>query len=244
MVARAYATSYGLPVITTRGNNVYGPHQFPEKLVPKFTLLASRGAPLPVHGDGGATRSYLYVEDVAEAFDVILRKGVAGETYNIGSQRERTVLDVARNITRLFEERRREMGNGGGERGGGDAGPSAYAAAPPPSSPIKHVRDRAFNDRRYFICDKKLAALGWRETTTWEEGLRKTVNWYLETGGRGYWDDADVEAALAPHPVLRSHGFGAVGDGITSSIGGDDGGVLVGGQATLSGLQRNRSAAE
>lgn len=250
MVARAYATSYGLPVITTRGNNVYGPHQFPEKLVPKFTLLASRGAPLPVHGDGGATRSYLYVEDVAEAFDVILRKGVSGETYNIGSQRERTVLDVARDITRLFDQKRREMSGNGGAGGGGEggrgggAGPSS-SAPPPPSSPIKHVRDRAFNDRRYFICDKKLAALGWKETTTWEEGLRKTVDWYLETGGRGYWDDADVEAALAPHPVLRSHGFGAVGDGVASSMGdGDGGGVLIGGQAMLSGLQRNRSAAE
>ena len=247
MVARAYATSYGLPVITTRGNNVYGPHQFPEKLVPKFTLLASRGAPLPVHGDGGATRSYLFVEDVAEAFDVILRKGVCGETYNIGSQRERTVLDVARDITRLFEERRRAENGEQREGGGDDAGPPSSSNAPPlppPSSPIRHVRDRAFNDRRYFICDKKLAALGWKETTSWEVGLKKTVDWYLEKGGigRGYWDDADVEAALAPHPVLRAHGFGAVGDGLASVS--DGGGVLVGGgQATLSGLQRNRSAA-
>ena len=88
-------TSYKMPCIITRGNNVYGPHQFPEKLIPKFTLLASRGAPLPVHGDGGATRSYLYVEDVAEAFETVLLKGKVGETYNIGTQKERTVLDVA-----------------------------------------------------------------------------------------------------------------------------------------------------
>ena len=268
MVARAYATSYGLPVITTRGNNVYGPHQFPEKLVPKFTLLASRGAPLPVHGDGGATRSYLFVEDVAEAFDVILRKGVCGETYNIGSQRERTVLDVARDITRLFDERRKrqeeQSAGGGGERGEGNRGgdgsdnggpasssggaplpPASAQPPPPPSSPIRHVRDRAFNDRRYFICDRKLAARGWKETTGWDEGLRRTVEWYLEKGGRGYWDDADVEAALAPHPVLRSHGFGAVGDGLASvAVGGTEGGVLVGSSAGLSGgLQRNRSAA-
>ena len=84
-----------MPCIITRGNNVYGPHQFPEKLIPKFTLLASRGAPLPVHGDGGATRSYLFVEDVAEAFETVLLKGKIGETYNIGTQKERTVLDVA-----------------------------------------------------------------------------------------------------------------------------------------------------
>ena len=88
-------TSYKMPCIITRGNNVYGPHQYPEKLIPKFTLLASRGAPLPVHGDGGATRSYLFVEDVAEAFETVLLKGKIGETYNIGTQKERTVLDVA-----------------------------------------------------------------------------------------------------------------------------------------------------
>ena len=92
---KAYMTSYKMPCIITRGNNVYGPHQFPEKLIPKFTLLASRGAPLPVHGDGGATRSYLFVEDVAEAFETVLLKGKIGETYNIGTQKERTVLDVA-----------------------------------------------------------------------------------------------------------------------------------------------------
>ena len=74
MMAKAYMTSYKMPVIITRGNNVYGPHQFPEKLVPKFTLLASRGDNLPIHGEGKSVRSYLYVEDVAEAFDVVLHK--------------------------------------------------------------------------------------------------------------------------------------------------------------------------
>jgi dTDP-D-glucose 4,6-dehydratase len=74
MIARAYWTSYGLPVVTSRGNNVYGPHQFPEKLVPKFVLLASRGEQLPVHGDGLSTRSYLYVADVAAAYDIVLHK--------------------------------------------------------------------------------------------------------------------------------------------------------------------------
>lgn len=74
MMARAYFTSYKMPIIVTRGNNVYGPHQFPEKAIPKFTLLASRGDDIPIHGDGGATRSYLYVEDVAEAFDVVLHR--------------------------------------------------------------------------------------------------------------------------------------------------------------------------
>ena len=84
MIARAYATSYSMPVITTRGNNVYGPGQFPEKLVPKFILLAARGARLPVHGDGAATRSYLYVTDVAEAYDVLLHHGVPGQARRGG----------------------------------------------------------------------------------------------------------------------------------------------------------------
>ena len=226
MMAKAYATSYRLPVVTTRGNNVYGPGQFPEKLVPKFTLLAARGAPLPVHGDGGATRSYLYVGDVAEAYDVILHRGLVGQVYNVGTQKERTVLEVARDIAAIFAE-----GNdGGGEEGGGGGGAprapgangdggAAPAPAHPPAPTITHVRDRAFNDRRYFICDAKLAALGWRESTPWGEGLRETVRWYAAHGlGAGHWEDADVEAALAPHPVLHSHGGGGAG-GVGGALG-------------------------
>ncbi|MBA0850125.1 hypothetical protein Goshw_025601, partial [Gossypium schwendimanii] len=82
MLVMAYGRSYGLPVITTRGNNVYGPNQFPEKLIPKFILLAMRGETLPIHGDGSNVRSYLYCEDVAEAFEVILHKGEVGHVYN------------------------------------------------------------------------------------------------------------------------------------------------------------------
>ena len=173
MMVKAYMTSYKLPCIITRGNNVYGPHQFPEKLVPKFTLLASRGAPLPVHGDGKATRSYLYVEDVAEAFETILEKGAVGVTYNIGTQKERTVLDVATDIASIFDS---------------------------PTDRITHVRDRAFNDQRYFICDRKLAALGWTEKTPWAVGLRTTVDWYLKHGFSSYWEHGDVENALRAHP--------------------------------------------
>ena len=177
MMARAYHTSYKLPVIVTRGNNVYGPHQFPEKMIPKFILRASRGESLPIHGDGLAVRSYLYVEDVAEAYITVLLRGTVGETYNIGTQKERTVVDVAADIARHF-----------------GLGPKR----------IEHVRDRAFNDRRYFICDKKLLALGWHETTTWEEGLKKTIDWFLKHGKPGYWDNGNVEAALAAHPTLQT----------------------------------------
>uniref|UniRef100_A0A7S3QQD2 NAD(P)-binding domain-containing protein n=2 Tax=Dunaliella tertiolecta TaxID=3047 RepID=A0A7S3QQD2_DUNTE len=174
MLCKAYITSYKLPIIITRGNNVYGPHQFPEKLIPKFTLLASRGETLPVHGAGDSVRSYLYVEDVAEAFLCVLHQGVTGEVYNIGTDSERTVLQVAQDIAKRF--------NMGVDK-------------------IVNVKDRAFNDRRYYIGSSKLAELGWKERTSWEEGLKKTVDWYLKTNCNEYWL-GDVEAALKPHPVV------------------------------------------
>ena len=174
MLVKAYGTSYGLPCITTRGNNVYGPGQFPEKLIPKFALLASRGERLPVHGSGQSTRSFIHVEDAAAAYDIILHKGVTGETYNIGSRRERSVLDVARDICAIF---------GRGVEGS-----------------VQLVEDRRFNDRRYFIDDKKLKALGWEEEVDWERGLGQTVDWYLGTPLAEFWEERDIQAALAAHP--------------------------------------------
>eukprot|EP00882_Tetradesmus_deserticola_P001046 GHRQ01001132.1.p1 GENE.GHRQ01001132.1~~GHRQ01001132.1.p1 ORF type:complete len:365 (+),score=185.19 GHRQ01001132.1:266-1360(+) len=174
MMCKAYMTSYKLPIIITRGNNVYGPHQFPEKMIPKFTLLAARGADLPIHGDGLAVRSYLFVEDVAEAFDTVLHKGQLGEVYNIGTEKERSVLDVARDIARAFKL---------------------------PESKVVHVKDRAFNDRRYYIGNSKLHGLGWSERTSWEDGLKRTIDWYMGTGCAEYWQ-GDLESALKAHPVL------------------------------------------
>mmetsp|Transcript_10542 Transcript_10542/g.31746 ORF Transcript_10542/g.31746 Transcript_10542/m.31746 type:complete len:381 (+) Transcript_10542:56-1198(+) len=178
MMVKAYMTSYKLPCIITRGNNVYGPHQFPEKLIPKFALRASRGEDLPIHGDGGSHRSFLFVEDVAEAFDIVLHKGTIGEVYNIGTQKERTVKQVAGEIAKIFK-----LGD----------------------DKIVHVKDRAFNDQRYFICDQKLAGLGWTEKTVWEEGLKTTIDWYLKNGFSNYWEHGDVEAALAAHPKAPGH---------------------------------------
>jgi dTDP-glucose 4,6-dehydratase len=121
MMVKSYMTSYKLPCIITRGNNVYGPHQFPEKLIPKMTLLASRGDMLPVHGDGQAVRSYLHVRDVARAFDTVLHKGRIGEIYNIGTQKERSVNEVVAAIAEYFKLDK---------------------------SCVKNVPDRAFNDQR------------------------------------------------------------------------------------------------
>ena len=168
MLCKAYLTSYGLPVVITRGNNVFGPRQYPEKLIPKFILLGSLGRDLPVHGDGSATRSYLYVTDVADAFDRILHRGRIGETYNIGTEDERTVADVARHIAATFAAR------------------------------IVHVRDRAFNDKRYFIGSEKLRdELGWEQRVSFDDGMRATIDWYL---GADLTRWAGVESALLPHP--------------------------------------------
>lgn len=171
MIVHAYRFSFGLPCIVTRGNNVYGPRQYPEKLIPKLTLLAAIGAPLPIHGGGDALRSYMHVNDAVAAFDVVLHSGEVGQTYNIGTREERTVLSVARDILALM---------------------------PSSASAICHVRDRCFNDRRYFISDAKLAALGWRPVVPWDAGLAETVRWYLEHGQRAdeYWPYGDVANAL------------------------------------------------
>lgn len=172
MLVMAYGRSYGLPVITTRGNNVYGPNQFPEKLIPKFLLLAMKGKTLPIHGDGSNVRSYLYCEDVAEAFEIILHRGEVGHVYNIGTKKERRVIDVARDICRLFSL--------------------------DPDTHVKFVENRPFNDQRYFLDDEKLKKLGWFESTAWEEGLRKTMDWYVKNPD--WW--GDVSGALLPHPRM------------------------------------------
>ena len=168
MLVKAYAHSYKLPVIITRGNNVYGPGQFPEKLIPKFCMRAMRGEKLPVHGEGKAVRSYLYVDDVAEAFDFILHMGKTGETYNIGTKKERSVMDVAEEICNVFGLNKEET--------------------------IQFVEDRPFNDCRYFIEDAKLSALGWSEKTTWEEGIKKTLAFYRDA--KGWWKKSLIDAAL------------------------------------------------
>ncbi|KAI5393998.1 trifunctional UDP-glucose 4,6-dehydratase/UDP-4-keto-6-deoxy-D-glucose 3,5-epimerase/UDP-4-keto-L-rhamnose-reductase RHM1 [Lathyrus oleraceus] len=170
MLVMAYHRSYGLPIITSRGNNVYGPNQYPEKLVPKFILLAMKGEKLPIHGDGSNVRSYLHCGDVAEAFDVILHKGVIGQVYNIGTKKERSVLDVAEEICKLFKLDSKQA--------------------------IQFVQDRPFNDKRYFLDDQKLKKLCWEEKTSWEEGLKMTIDWYKNNPD--WW--GDVSTALNPHP--------------------------------------------
>lgn len=173
MLVMAYGRSYGLPFIITRGNNVYGPGQYPEKAIPKFAILASRGEKISLHGDGLATRSYMHVDDAASAFDIIMHLGHTSHIYNIGAHEERTVLSVAKDVCR--------------------------AVGCDPVETIKHVRDRAFNDRRYFIDCSKLLALGWSQKVLWEHGLQDTVHWYMTEDLLAYW--SAFELALQPHPT-------------------------------------------
>ena len=174
MLVMAYGRSYNLPYVITRGNNVYGPHQYPEKAIPKFIMLARNGMKIPIHGDGLATRSYMHVSDAASAFDAILHKGETKGVYNIGAHEERTVLSVAEDI---------------GKSLGKDI-----------SQTITHVMDRKFNDRRYFIDCSKLLALGWTQQVSWEDGLKETIEWYTKNDDQsGYW--GNLSGALVAHPT-------------------------------------------
>eukprot|EP00343_Euplotes_focardii_P007437 CAMPEP_0205819942 /NCGR_PEP_ID=MMETSP0206-20130828/2480_1 /ASSEMBLY_ACC=CAM_ASM_000279 /TAXON_ID=36767 /ORGANISM="Euplotes focardii, Strain TN1" /LENGTH=671 /DNA_ID=CAMNT_0053114115 /DNA_START=42 /DNA_END=2057 /DNA_ORIENTATION=- len=170
MLVMAYRQSYGIPVIVTRGNNVYGSHQYPEKLIPKFLHLAMQGRPLTVHGSGLQQRSYLHVDDVARGFLAVLAKGQLGEVYHIGTLEERTVLEVTKDICKLCGIDYDQV--------------------------VSPVADRLFNDQRYFMDNANLKALGWTEQVPWEEGLRRTYDWYK--ANPTWWPN--VEGALKAHP--------------------------------------------
>eukprot|EP01038_Epipyxis_sp_PR26KG_P012124 gene12124-16231_t len=171
-LAKSYHRSFGMPVIITRGNNVYGPHQYPEKLIPKFINQLMRGRPVTLHGTGQNKRNFLFVEDVARAFEIILFKSKVGNIYNIGGSNERTNLEVTKDLIKLFGAQDRE------------------------ASLLTFVEDRVFNDLRYHINSERLFHLGWRELVTWEEGLLKTFKWYQQNSNRF----GDIEAALQAHP--------------------------------------------
>jgi dTDP-glucose 4,6-dehydratase len=161
--ARAYFRTYGLPVVVTNCSNNYGPCQFPEKLIPLMLLNALEGKPLPVYGDGGNVRDWLFVEDHCRALWKTLREGVPGETYNIGGNCERSNLDVVRTICRIVDELRPDLPHH------------------PCSALITFVKDRPGHDRRYAIDASKIRReLGWRPRFDFEEGIRLTVRWYLE----------------------------------------------------------------
>ena len=171
-IVKSYHRSFGMPLIITRGNNVYGPHQYPEKLIPKFINQLIRGRPVTLHGTGQNTRNFLYVEDVARAFECVLLKGVVGAIYNIGGTNERKNIEVAEELIRLMgKESQKE-------------------------SLLTFVPDRVFNDLRYHIDSGKLQELGWVEKMSWEDGMAATVDWYCKHSDRY----GNIDGALVAHP--------------------------------------------
>ncbi|CAO3460176.1 dTDP-glucose 4,6-dehydratase (EC 4.2.1.46) [Azospirillum argentinense] len=166
-LVRAWHETYGLPVVLTNCSNNYGPYHFPEKLIPLMILKGLKGEPLPVYGKGDNVRDWLYVEDHARALRLVLEKGVIGESYNIGGYNERTNLDVVRTLCALLDE--------------------LAPAGAPHDRLITFVADRPGHDKRYAIDASKITReLGWRPQETFETGLRKTVEWYLEN--RSWWE--------------------------------------------------------
>ncbi len=162
-LVRAWHGTYDVPVVTTNCSNNYGPYQFPEKLIPLVIHNALADKPLPVYGDGAQVRDWLYVEDHCRAIERVLEAGVPGEVYNVGGWNEKKNLDVVRSICTILDELRPKGGN------------RVY------SDQIALVKDRPGHDRRYAIDANKIEReLGWRPRETFETGLRKTVNWYLE----------------------------------------------------------------
>jgi dTDP-glucose 4,6-dehydratase len=162
-LVRAFYHTYGMPTLTTNCSNNYGPYQFPEKLIPLMIHKAMTGAKLPVYGDGRNVRDWLYVGDHCRAIQRVLEIGRTGEVYNVGGDAERENIVVVKTICKLLDERR-PLPNG--ERR---------------ESLISYVKDRPGHDRRYAIDASKIKTqLGWRQTETFESGLAKTVDWYLE----------------------------------------------------------------
>ena len=154
LIVRAYNETYGLPVVTTRCSNNYGPYQFPEKLIPLMICNAKSNRPLPVYGDGMQIRDWLHVKDHCAAIDAVLEKGGAGQVYNIGGNNERTNIEIVRLILQELDK---------------------------PESLISYVKDRPGHDRRYAIDNSKITGeLGWKPEYSFEQGIRDTVRWYLD----------------------------------------------------------------
>ncbi|HHI5049738.1 TPA: dTDP-glucose 4,6-dehydratase, partial [Vibrio parahaemolyticus] len=163
-LVRAWQRTYGLPTLVTNCSNNYGPYHFPEKLIPLMILNALDGKPLPVYGDGMQIRDWLFVEDHARALYKVVTEGEIGETYNIGGHNEKANIEVVKTICALLEELRPDK----------PAGVESY------ESLITYVKDRPGHDVRYAIDATKIAQeLNWTPEETFESGIRKTVEWYL-----------------------------------------------------------------
>jgi UDP-glucose 4,6-dehydratase len=154
-ILKSYNHSFKLPIIIVRCNNAYGPKQYPEKIIPKFIKLLKENKKCTIHGNGESKRCFIYVEDVARAFDKILHNGTIGEIYNIGSENEYTVMDITKILIKKIKNIEKNI-----------------------DQFVEYVEDRKFNDRRYKVSYNKLINLGWKEETNFTNGLDKTIKWY------------------------------------------------------------------
>jgi len=170
-LAYSYFATYGLPVIVTRASNNYGPYQYPEKVIPLFVTHALDGVPVPLYGDGMNVRDWLHVDDHCRAVDLLLEAGRPGETYNIGGGNEVRNIDLTRRILELVGR---------------------------PESLIRPVADRPGHDRRYSLDCAKLRDMGWAPQVPFEDGLRRTVEWYR--ANEAWWRPIKEES-----PAFRDH---------------------------------------
>jgi dTDP-glucose 4,6-dehydratase len=187
-LVRAWHHTYGLPVLTTNGSNTYGPLHFPEKLIPLMIVNALAGKPLPIYGDGMQVRDWLYVRDHCSAIRRVLEAGALGETYNVGGWNEKPNVEIVNTVCALLDELRPK------------ADGTSYGTQ------ITYVKDRPGHDRRYAIDARKLEReLGWKPAETFETGIRKTVQWYLDNPD---WV-ADVQSGAYREWVSRQYTEGA-----------------------------------
>jgi len=189
-LVRAYHHTYGLPVLTTNCSNNYGPFHFPEKLIPLMIVNAQAGKPLPVYGDGQQIRDWLYVKDHCSAIRRVLEAGALGETYNVGGWNEKPNLDIVHTVCTLLDELK------------------PRADGKPYQEQITYVTDRPGHDRRYAIDARKIEhQLSWKPAETFETGIRKTVQWYLDNP---QWV-ADVLSGSYRDWVAKQYGSGGTG---------------------------------
>lgn len=187
-LVRAWHHTYGLPVLTTNCSNNYGPLHFPEKLIPLMIVNALAGKPLPIYGDGMQVRDWLYVRDHCSAIRRVLEAGRLGDTYNVGGWNEKPNVEIVNTVCALLDELRPK------------ADGTSYSAQ------ITYVKDRPGHDRRYAIDARKLEReLGWKPAETFETGIRKTVQWYLDNPE---WV-ADVQSGAYREWVSRQYTDGA-----------------------------------
>lgn len=183
MITSSYIKSYKLPIIVTRGNNVYGPRQYPEKVVPKFCLLLQKDRDLPIHGSGHQTRSMMYVTDAAEAYRTIVEHGNIGEVYNIESGYEHSVIDIAKALMTIKGIEQKEQ-----------------------EKRLSHVRDREYNDSNYRVNGDKLKTLGFMCKVHFDDGILKTYEWYQRNASK-FWQAEQIETAITPHPIVTGFGM-------------------------------------